>query len=63
MSKLSITQVRSAIGRRVDQKKTLTALGITKLGRPVFHNDTPQIRGMIQKIEHLLEVSEVNDKV
>ena len=62
MSKLSITQVRSAIGRRIDQKKTLTALGITRLGRPVFHDDTPQIRGMIKKIEHLLEVREVDEQ-
>ena len=62
MSKLSITQVRSAIGRRIDQKRTLTALGITRLGRPVFHDDTPQIRGMIQKIEHLLEVREVDEQ-
>ncbi|MFC1512064.1 50S ribosomal protein L30 [Candidatus Latescibacterota bacterium] len=62
MLKLSITQVRSAIGRRIDQKKTLTALGITRLGRPVFHDDTPQIRGMIKKIEHLLEVREVDDQ-
>jgi len=62
MSKLSILQVRSAIGRRIDQKKTLTALGITRLGRPVVHNDTPQIRGMIKKIEHLLEVREVDER-
>ena len=59
MSKLCIKQVRSAIGRKHDQKKTLTALGITKLGKEVVHNDTPQIRGMVRKINHLLEVSEI----
>ena len=59
MSKLCIKQVRSAIGRKKDQKKTLIALGITKLGREVIHNDTPQIRGMVRKISHLLEVSEI----
>ena len=59
MAKLFIKQVRSAIGRKSDQKKTLVALGITKLNGEVTHNDTPQIRGMVNKIVHLLEVSEV----
>jgi large subunit ribosomal protein L30 len=59
MSQLSIKQVRSAIGRKNDQKKTLIALGITKVGKEVIHEDTPQIRGMVKKISHLLEVKEV----
>ena len=59
MSKLYIKQVRSAIGRKYDQKKTLIALGITRVSKEVIHDDTPQIRGMIKKINHLLEVSEV----
>ena len=59
MAKLSIKQVRSAIGRKADQKKTLVALGITKLGKEVVHDDTPQIRGMVNKVDHLLEVTEV----
>lgn len=59
MAKLQIKQVRSAIGRKKDQKQTLIALGITKLGRVVTHDDTPQIKGMINKISHLLEVTEV----
>ena len=58
MSKLKIQQVRSAIGRKKDQKHTLVALGITKMGQVVEHNDTPQIRGMINKIGHLLCVTE-----
>ena len=62
MAKLSIQQVRSAIGRKQDQKKTLIALGITRVGKKVIHDDTPQIRGMINKISHLLKVSEVTDK-
>ncbi|MBD3166822.1 50S ribosomal protein L30 [bacterium] len=61
MAKISITQVRSAIGRQEVQKKTLTALGINKMGRPVVHDDTPQIRGMVKKIEHLLSVEEMNE--
>ncbi|KPJ54288.1 50S ribosomal protein L30 [candidate division TA06 bacterium DG_24] len=56
--RLRITQRRSAIGRRYDQKRTLKALGITKLQQTVVHEDTPAIRGMIKKIEHLLEVEE-----
>ncbi|HDY88276.1 MAG TPA: 50S ribosomal protein L30 [bacterium] len=61
MAKLCIQQVRSAIGRKEDQKKTLIALGITRLGKKVIHDDTPQIKGMIRKISHLLEVSEVKE--
>ena len=61
MAKLLIRQVRSAIGRKYDQKKTLVALGVTRVGKKVIHNDTPQIRGMIKKIEHLLEVSEIKE--
>ena len=58
--KLRIQQVRSAIDRPEVQKRTVRALGITKLRRPVVHNDTPQIRGMIYAVRHLLEVQEVD---
>ncbi len=58
--KLKITQVRSAIGRHVSQKKTVRALGIRKMHQTVVHDDTPQIRGMITKVRHLLEVEEVD---
>jgi large subunit ribosomal protein L30 len=58
--KLKITQVRSSIGRRWDQSATLRALGIKKMQHSVIHNDTPQIRGMINKITHLLKVEEIN---
>lgn len=61
MAKLKITQVRSVIDRPVDQKATIEALG---LGRPNYvkiHNDTPQIRGMINKVTHLVKVEEIND--
>jgi len=62
MVKLRIKQVRSAIGRKEDQKQTLISLGITKVGNEVIHDDTPQIKGMINKISHLLEVSEIKEK-
>ncbi len=58
--KLKITQVRSAIGRHVSQKKTVRALGIRKMHQTVVHDDTPQIRGMITKVRHLLDVEEVD---
>ena len=54
--KLKITQVKSGIGRDKSQKATLEGLGLRKLNRPVVHPDTPQVRGMIRKISHLVEV-------
>ncbi len=60
--KLRITQIRSAIGRQFDQKGTLKALGIHKLNATVLKEDTPQIRGMIRKISHLLVVEEIKEK-
>ena len=59
MAKLKITQVRSAIGRQKNQKITLRTLGIHRMNETVVHDDTPQIRGMIRKIGHLLKVEEV----
>lgn len=59
--KLKITQTRSIIGRKKDQKLTIEALG---LGRPNYskvHNDTPQIRGMIYKVSHLVKVEEIEE--
>ncbi len=59
MSKLRITQKRSAIGRHFTQKRTARALGIRRLHQTVEHEDTPSIRGMVNKISHLLEVERV----
>ncbi len=56
MSKIRIRQIRSASGHRRDQQATLEALGIRRLHQIVEHNDTPQIRGMIVKLRHLVEV-------
>jgi len=58
MQKIKVKQIRSVIDRPLRQKRTIEALG---LGRPNWvkiHNDTPQIRGMVNKISHLVEVSE-----
>lgn len=57
--KLKITLKRSPIGRNKNQKLTLQALGIRKLNQTVLHNDTPQIRGMIARVRHLVEVEEI----
>jgi len=61
MPKIKIIQTRSIIDRPKDQKRTIEALG---LGRPNWekvHNDTPQIRGMIRKVTHLVRVEEFKD--
>ena len=60
MAKLKITQVRSAIRRLENQKRTIKALGIRRLHNPVVKEDSPQIRGMIYKVRHLVEVEELS---
>ncbi len=57
--KLKITQVKSAIGYSEMQKVTVRTLGLRKLRHSVVHDDTPQIRGMIYQVKHLLKVEEV----
>lgn len=56
MAKLRITQVKSAIDRPPKQKRTIEALGLKRLHHTVEHNDTPQLRGMISKVSHLVQV-------
>ena len=58
MSKIKIKQVRSRIGRPKDQKRTLDALGLRKMNQIVEHNVTPQIEGMVKKINHLITIVE-----
>ena len=58
MAKLKIKLVRSTIGRKKDQIATVEALGLKKRRDVVEHSDTPQIRGMINKVSHLVEVEE-----
>ncbi|HKL38635.1 MAG TPA: 50S ribosomal protein L30 [Bacteroidales bacterium] len=60
MAKYKITQIRSQIGSTKRQKKTLTALGIKKMNNTVEVEDTPQIKGMIDKVSHLLKVEEIS---
>ncbi len=53
---IKITQVRSAIGRNEKQKQTLLGLGLTRRGRVRILQDTPEIRGMIRKVSHLVAI-------
>ena len=57
--KIRITQVRSGIGRLSTHRRTLRALGIRRHQQSVVHADTPAIRGMVRRIRHLVEVTEV----
>ncbi|HBH48849.1 MAG TPA: 50S ribosomal protein L30 [Bacteroidales bacterium] len=59
MSKIKITQVRSQIGSQKKQKATLEALGLRKINSTVEVEATPQIRGMVQKVNHLVKVEEL----
>lgn len=58
MGKIKIKQIKSRIGAPIDQKRTLLALGLHKISQEVEVNDTPSIRGMIQKVHHLVTVVE-----
>ena len=58
-NKLSVTWKVSGIGYKRDQRRTIEALGLRKLHQTVIHDDTPSIRGMVFKVRHLVEVSEV----
>jgi large subunit ribosomal protein L30 len=58
MAKIKIKQVRSTINRPARQKATIKALGLSKLNQVVEHEATPQILGMVKKVQHLIEVVE-----
>jgi large subunit ribosomal protein L30 len=59
MGNLRITLKRSTIKAKADQKATVAALGLHKIGQTVDQKDNPQIRGMVEKISHLVSVEEV----
>ncbi len=58
MAKVVIKQIKSGINRTKRQKDTLVALGLRKLNHTVEHEATPQILGMIEKIKHLVQITE-----
>ena len=57
MAKIKITQIKSRIGAPAVQKRTLDALGLKKMHHSVVKEDTPSIRGMVQAVHHLVEVT------
>ena len=59
MSKIKITKVRSVIGRTERQKRTMEALGLRKMNQTVEMNATPEILGMVRKVDHLVKVENV----
>ena len=59
MSKIKVKQIRSSIKRLKDQKRTFEALGLKGIGKEVTHNNSPSILGMIDKVKHLVSVTEV----
>jgi large subunit ribosomal protein L30 len=61
-TKLRVTQIRSAIDRPKEQKRTVRALGIHRLHESVLKDDRPEIRGMIAKVSHLVTVEEVEEE-
>ena len=60
MKKIKVTQVKSVIDRSERQKRTMVALGLNKMNATVEKEATPQILGMIVKVNHLVNVEEVN---
>ncbi|HQU72410.1 MAG: 50S ribosomal protein L30 [Calditrichaeota bacterium] len=57
---LKLTQVRSLIGQKKDQKLTVEALGLRRIRHSVIKTDSPQIRGMVFKVRHLVSLEEVD---
>ncbi len=56
MSKVKVTQVRSAVGQSKRHEGTLRALGLGKIGRSVEHDDSPALAGMLRHVQHLVKV-------
>lgn len=60
MAKIKVTKRKSAINRTKNQKRTLEALGLKKIGQVVEHDATPNILGMVNKVKHLVSVEEMS---
>ncbi len=61
MVKLRITWVKSSIGYNESQRRTLTSLGFHRLNQSVVHDDSMSLRGMINKVRHLVKVEEASE--
>jgi large subunit ribosomal protein L30 len=62
VSPLKVTQVRSVIGSKQGHKRTVRALGLKRIRDSRVHEDTPQIRGMLHKVRHLVVYEEVDER-
>jgi large subunit ribosomal protein L30 len=60
MAQLKVTQVRSAIGRKKNQRETLRSLGLKRINDTVVQEDRPEIRGMVATVPHLVTVEEIS---
>lgn len=54
--RIKVTQIGSPIGRRYDQRETLVGLGLNKINRSRVLEDTPAVRGMVEKVQHLVKI-------
>ena len=59
MEKIRIKQIRSSIKNLKKQKLTLIALGLRGIGKEVIHENTPSIKGMVEKVNHLVEITKI----
>ncbi len=62
MSSLKVTQTKSVIGSKEGHKRTVRALGLKRIRNEKVHEDTPQVRGMIRKVRHLVKAEEVEQQ-
>jgi large subunit ribosomal protein L30 len=60
MAQLKVTQVKSAIGRKKNQRETLRSLGLKRINDSVVQEDRPEIRGMVATVPHLVAVEEIS---
>ena len=58
MVKVKVTQIKSPIGKNITQKKTLIGMGLNKINRTKIYDDSPSMRGMIEKVKHLLKIEQ-----
>ncbi|ACQ81369.1 ribosomal protein L30 [Beutenbergia cavernae DSM 12333] len=61
MAQLKVTQTRSTIGGKQNQRETLATLGLGRIGKSTVQEDTPGVRGMIRVVAHLVSVEEVDE--
>jgi large subunit ribosomal protein L30 len=61
MARLKVTQIRSSIGRKRNQRETLRTLGLRHINDTVVRDDRPEVRGMIFTVSHLVQVEEVEE--